>query len=108
MQRQIALGERLAVALVSFLAAVLTIAFLGSIAFFAGAITTIEYAKTIALWSIVTCMGAGLAGFLLGGERAAYWFGVLWGTQAPTEKQLVLVLGFVVLVCGVIVYVMLA
>ena len=103
-QRDITLSERLAVALVSFVAAALTAAFFGSAAFFAGAIVTIEYAKTVSFWGVIASLGAGVAGFFLGGERAAHWFGILWGTQETTEKQLGLALGFIILVCGVIVF----
>jgi hypothetical protein len=106
-QRDIPLSERISVALVSFIAAGLTAAFFGSLAFFGGAIVTIEYAKTASFWGVIISLGAGVAGFFLGGERAAHWFGILWGTQEATEKQLGLALGFIILVCGVIVFVVL-
>lgn len=101
----ITLGERLAVALVSIVAAGFTVAFIWSVAFFSGAIVTLEYAKTTLFWSAIASLGAGVAGFFLGGERAAHWFGILWGTQEPTEIQLGLALGFIILLCGVIVLV---
>ncbi len=105
MRRDITLSERLAVALVSLVSGGVTVATLAVVAFFAGLMFTTEYLKTTAFWTVVGSMGAGVAGFFLGSERAAYWFGILWGTQKPTEKELGLVLGFVILVCGAIVYV---
>jgi len=104
-EENITLGERLAVALVSIVAAGFTVALLWSLAFFAGAIVTIEYAKTTMFWGVIASLGAGVAGFYLGGERAAHWFGVLWGTQEATEKQLGLALGVIILLCGVVVVV---
>jgi hypothetical protein len=104
-KRDITLSERLAVALVSFVAAGLTVAFFGSVAFFAGAMLTMEYVKTVSLWGVIASLGVGVAGFFLGGERAAYCFGILWGTQEATEKQLALTLGFIILVCGIIAFV---
>ena len=58
----------------------------------------------MSFWGVIASLGAGVAGFFLGGERAAHWFGILWGTQEATEKQLGLALGFIILVCGVIVF----
>ena len=107
MRRDITLSERLAVALVSFIAAGLTVAFLGSVALFSDPMLTVEYAKTVSLWGVIISLGAGVAGFSLGGERAAHWFGIVWGTQEATEKQLVLYLGLIILVCSVIVLVVL-
>ncbi len=109
MRRDVTLSERLAVALVSFVAAGLTVAFFGSLAFFSGAILTVEYAKTVSLWGVIVSLGAGVAGFLVGGERAAHWFGIVWGTgtQEATEKQLALYLGFIILVCGAVIFVVL-
>ena len=104
-RENITLGERLAVALVSIIAAGFTVAFIWGVAFFAGAIVTLEYAKTTIFWGVVTSLGAGVAGFFLGGEHAAHWFGILWGTQEATEKQMSLALGFIILVCGVVVFV---
>jgi hypothetical protein len=101
-EENITLGERLAVALVSIVAAGFTVALLWSVAFFARAIATIEYGKTPLFWGVIASLGAGVAGFCLGGERAAHWFGILWGTQEATEKQLGLALGFIILLCGVI------
>ena len=104
-EQNITLGERLAVALVSIVAASLTVALMWFLALFAGAIVTIEYAKTTLFWSAIASLGAGVAGFCLGGEHAAHWFGILWGMQEATEKQLGLALGFIILLCGVIVFV---
>ena len=104
-EQNITLGERLAVALVSIVAASLTVALMWFLALFAGAIVTIEYAKTTLFWGATACLGAGVAGFCLGGEHAAHWFGILWGTQEATEKQLGVALGFIILLCGVIVFV---
>jgi|SRR6267378_2329665 len=101
-EENITLGERLAVALVSIVAVGFTVALLWSVAFFAGAIATTEYAKTPLFWGVIASLGAGVAGFCLGGERAAHWFGILWGTQEATEKQLGLALGFIILLCVVI------
>ena len=103
-EENITLCERLAVALVSIVAAGFTVALLCSVAFFRGAIVTID-AKTTTFWGVIACLGAGVAGFSLGGKRAAHWFGILWGTQEATEKQLGLALGFIILLCGVIVFV---
>ncbi len=102
---KITLGERLAVALVSIIAAGFTVALMWSLVFFRGAMWTAEYAKATLFWGVIASLGAGVAGFLLGGERAAHWFGILWGTQGATEKQLLLALGFIILLCGVIVLV---
>ena len=104
-RENITLGERLAVALLSVIAAGFTVAFIWSVAFLAGAIVTTDYAKTTIFWGVVATLGAGVAGFILGGERAARWFGILWGTQEATEKQLGLALGFIILVCGILVFV---
>ena len=104
-RKSITLGERLAVAVISIIAAGFTVAFFWSVVFFGGGIATVEYAKTTIFWGVIASLGAGVAGFFLGGERAAHWFGILWGTQEATEKQLGLALGFIILVCGVIVFV---
>jgi|SRR5882762_11297297 len=104
-EESITLRERLAVGLVSIVAAGVTVALLWSLVFFAGGIVTIEYAKTTIFWGVIASLGAGVAGFCLGGERAAHWFGILWGTQEATEKQLGMTLGFIILLCGVIVVV---
>ena len=104
-EENITLGERLAVASVSIIVAGFTVASIWSLAFFSGAIVTLEYAKTTLLWGAIASLAAGVAGFFLGGEHAAHWFGILWGTQRPTETQLGLALGFIILLCGAIVLV---
>jgi len=103
-EKNITLGERLAVAIIAFIAASLTVAVLGLAAFFVGPVATVQSVKMIALGSVIASSGAGVAGFLLGGERMSYWFSILWGTQEPSEKQLGFILGFIVLVCGAAVF----
>ncbi len=63
---KITLGERLAVALVSIIAAGFTVALMWSLVFFRGAMWTAEYAKATLFGGVIASLGAGVAGFLLG------------------------------------------
>jgi hypothetical protein len=102
-QVSVSLADRLSTAVISAVASLLTAGVFA-------AVVTIRGPLDMGFWqAYVLIAGAvvvalGLLGFVVGSERMARYFGVLWGAEQPSKSQAALLLGVVVAICAIIVW----
>jgi hypothetical protein len=83
-QSSITASDRIAVAGVSFFAALITAAAIIIVAVLAGGDYSIIVASSP--WAVGVAIVAAAVGYIAGPERAAAWWGVIWGTE-DAEKH---------------------
>ncbi len=91
-------ADRVAVAGVSFIAALITVAVVVLIGFIGGGDFSIIVAS--APWALAAAIVAALAGYAVGPDRATEWWGAIWGTEDAEKHR-----GFTAVVAIVIILV---
>jgi len=81
----VTIADRIAVAGVSFAAALITAAVFVVIGLMGGADFSII--MTSGPWAVVAASIAAAVGFVVGPARAAQWWGVVWGTESPEKHR---------------------
>ncbi|MCM2327895.1 MAG: hypothetical protein NDI88_08410 [Lysobacter sp.] len=77
--------DRLAVAGVSFVAALVTAAVIVLVGLMGGGDLSIILAS--GLWAVAVAGVAAVVGFVVGPVRASKWWGFLWGTEDPEKHR---------------------
>lgn len=95
--------ERSVIAVLSFFAAVVTIIGLAAIIVaYADISIVLSYGFVTA--ASIFVVAAPIAGFVLGPERAAQWWGVIWGTERRSRWQTVFIFSIIAIVCLIGIY----
>ena len=84
-ETSVTLAERIAIAGISFAAALVTVAVIALVGFMGGGDLSIIMAS--GPWAVLFAGVAAVVGFVVGPARAADWWGVLWGTEDPEEHR---------------------
>jgi len=96
---RVSFADRGATAVLSFVAALGTVACAAFVLLFYGP-------SSVEVWKFFSFVAAGLiviapiVGFVVGSERAARGWGVLWGTEDPETWQVAVATSIIVLICG--------
>ena len=86
-QSTITFADRFVCGLLSAIAAICTAAFLGMVLLFrAGEASTFEFWAVFVRWSGGFAVVAAVVGFIVGPDRAAEYWGLIWGTE-DAEKH---------------------
>ena len=102
-QAEVKWGDRIATAFVSFFAAIGTIVFVAVVGLvYGGADFERENWAAFGWVSAAAVLIAPVLGFVVGPERAAHMWGILWGTEGPRMLGAVVITLVIVVICGAV------
>ena len=103
-KKEIQFSERVSVGIISFMAAALRALFFGLVTLLFGPPITVASTRFFVMCSLVFSFVAAVAGAVVGANKAANLFGIIWDTTNASENQTVVFLGVIILVCSVAIY----